>query len=218
MAIASSSLSLASGLAGLTAFAVWVLATAGSTLAVVVGPIGAVIAAVLGVSAIIVEIIVSLNPYTKIDQDINTIKKLSEESKKLLDANMENLQNLVTGRQKNFQFSWVYEVKESLMLEYIQGRAAENKIPVTFRLEIPPVEEDGYMTIGENKVFDKDKYPNNFFWNPSGLEDIGYDFYGKRATEELSGVTVLVCTDLIAGKPNVQLKGADIKTFNEKLP
>ena len=213
-AIASSSLSLASGLAGLTAFAVAALATAGSTIAAVAGPIGAVIGAVLGIASIIVEIIAAHNPYNQIDQDIERIKQLTDNSKIMLDANIANLQKLVPSRG-NFSFSWVYEVNEGLMLAYVRGRVSQSDVPVKFRLENPPREDDGYMVVGENQVLDKGKYPNNVFWNPSGLVNIGYDFYGKKVTEEFNGVTVLVSTDLVAGKPDVVLKGVDIVTYND---
>ena len=217
MAISSSALGLASGLAGITGFAVAALATAGSTIAAVAGPIGAVVGAVLGIASIIVEIIASINPYNEINQHIDMIKTLTENSKKLLDADKENLNNLVPSRT-DFIFSWVFEVNQGLLLEYVRGRWDEYYEPVKFRLKVPPKEEGGYMTIGEMKYLDKGKYPDNVFWNPSGLVDLGYDFYGKKLTEEFKGATVLVSTDMLAGKPDVVLKGTDIETFNAEHP
>ena len=139
MAISSSALGLASGLAGITGFAVAALANAGSTIAAVAGPIGAVVGAVLGIASIIVEIIASINPYKEINQHIDMIKKLTENSKKLLDADKENLNNLVPSRT-DFIFSWVFEVNQGLLLEYVRGRWDEYYEPVKFRLEVPPKE------------------------------------------------------------------------------
>ena len=213
MAISSSVLGLASGLAGITGFAVAALTAAASTIAAVAGPIGAVVEEVLGIASVIVEIIASINPYNEIDEHVDMIKALTENSKKLLDADKENLHKLVPSR-KDFTFSWVYEVNQGLLLEYVRGRWDEYYEPVKFRLEVPPKEEGGYMTVGKMKVLNKERYPSNVFWNPSGLVDLGYDFYGEKLTEEFKGATVLVSTDLLAGKPDVVLKGTDIETFN----
>ena len=64
------------------------------------------------------------------------------------------------------------------------------------------------------KALDKGRYPSNVFWNPSGLVDLGYDFYCNKLTEEFGGTTVLASTDMLAGKPDVVLKGIDIETLN----
>lgn len=215
LGIASNALSLASGIVGITSFAVAALATAGTTLAAVAGPIGAIIGAVLCVASVIVDIISSLNPYRQIDRDISWIKELTENSKKLLDFDQEKLNQFVP-KHVNFQFSWVYEMNQGLALEYVRGRVDEYYKSVTFRLERPPKkDESGYITIGENKELDKSKYPSNFFWNPQGIVKLGYDFYGKALTEEFKGATVIADTGLVAGKPDVVLKGLDIVTYED---
>ena len=138
-AISSSSLSLASGIAGITGFAVGALAAAGSTIAAVAGPIGAVIGAVLGLASILVEIFAAFNPYTKINQDIDLIKKLTDNSKKILDQNMKNLQKMVPSRG-NFSFSWVFEANEGLMLEFVRGRADTDNVPLRDQLHVSALE------------------------------------------------------------------------------
>ena len=109
----------------------------------------------------------------------------------------------------------MFEANEGLMLEFVRGRADTDNVPLKFRLENPPKESDGYMVVGQNQVLDKGKYPQNIFWKPSGLVNIGYDFYGKRVSNEFDGVTVLVSTDLVAGKKDVSLKGVDIVTYKD---
>ncbi len=214
-AIASSSLGLASGLAGLTGFAVAALATAGSTLAAVAGPIGAVIGAVLGIASIIVEIIAAHNPYTQIDADVKMLKQLADKSKELLDTDMQNLGKLLP-TQANFEFSWVYGINQGHLIEYVRGRADEYYVPVKFRLDESGRKEGDYMVVGEKKQFDKSKYPDNLFWNPQGIVDLGYDFYGKKVTEEFNGATVIASTELVAGKAEMELKGLDIITYNNR--
>ena len=216
-AIASSSLSMASGVAGITGFVAGALATVGSTLAAVAGPVGAIIGALLGIASIIVEIIAAFNPYTRINKEIKMIKTLRDNSKKLLDADMKNLANLVTSRS-NFTFSWVFEANQGLMVEHIHGRVKDWQDPLKFRLENPPKEESGYMVVGKNRKFDKGMYAGNLFFSPKGLVNLGYDFYGKKAIKEFKGVTVLVSTDFVDEKKGVDLKGADIETYNKEYP
>lgn len=211
-AIAASSLSLASGLAGITGFVVSALATTGSTLAAVAGPVGALVGAILGLAAIMVEIFTALNPYRQIESHVKMIRDLTDRSKKLLDRNIKDLPNLVPQRD-HFEFSWVYEVNQGLMIENIQGRLQMWGHHVTFKPENPSKEKNGYLVIGPERHLDKSKYPGNFFWNPTGLENIGYDFYGKKVTDEFKGATVIVNTNLIAGKASVELKGLDITTY-----
>ncbi len=210
-AIASSSLGLASGLAGITGFAVAALATAGSTLAAVAGPVGAIIGAILGITAIIVEIIASLNPYIQIDKDIKMLNQLRDASKKYLDADAQNLQKLVP-TQANVSFSWVYELNQGHLIDIVTGRAEEHQQPVVFRLDKTGKTEGSYLIVGEKKQFDKSKYPKNLFWNPQGIIDLGYDFYGKKVTPEFQGATVIGSTELVNGK-GAELRGMDIKTF-----
>ena len=216
-AIASSSLGIASGVAGVTGFVAGALATVGSTLAAVAGPVGAVIGALLGIASIIVEIVAALNPYTQINKEIKLIKTLRDNSKKLLDADMKNLASLVSSRS-NFTFSWVFEANQGLMVEYIHGRVRDWEDPLKFRLETPPKEEGGYMVVGKDRKFDKGRYAGNLFFKPSGLVSLGYDYYGKKAIQQFKGVTVMVTTDYVDEKPGVELKGADIVTYNEEYP
>ena len=219
-AIASCSLSIASGVAGIVGFTVGALATAGSTLAAVAGPVGAVVGAILGIASILVEVAATayVNPYTAINKDIDLIKTLTTNSQKQLDINIENL-NLLFSKQTriDFEFSWVFQSNEGLMLEYVRGRGDEMDVPLKFRLKTPPKEEDGYIVIGKNKDFDKDKYPKTSFVKPTGLIKIGYDFYGKNVAKNFEGVTIFVSSNLVAQTGGV-LKGVDIETFNEKYP
>lgn len=211
-AIAASSLSLASGLAGITGFVVSALATTGSTLAAVAGPVGALVGAILGLAAIMVEIFTALNPYRQIESHVKMIRDLTDRSKKLLDRNIQDLPSLVPQRD-HFEFSWVYEVNQGLMIENIQGRLKRWGHHVMFKPENPSKEENGYLVIGPKRKVDQSMYPGNLFWNPTGLVNIGYDFYGEKVTDQFKGATVIVNTNLVAGKPNVELKGLDITTY-----
>lgn len=212
--IATSSLGIAAGVAGLAGFAVGALAAAGSTLAAVAGPIGAIVGAVLSITSIIIEIIYS-NPYPKIEQDINMLQQLTTKSKEQLDADIGNLHQLIP-RNVDFKFSWVFEMNQGLVIEGVQGRAVERGIEAKFELprQNPPREEDGYITIGKNRKFDKSKYDNSPFWNPRGVVTLGYDFYGKKASEEFNGVTVFATTGLLEDETPV--KGVDITTYNQR--
>ena len=213
--IASNALGIASGIVGLASFAVAALATAGTTIAAVAGPVGAIVGAILGIASVLVEVIASLNPYKQIEQDIQLIRDLTTNSKKLLDVDKEKLKEMVPS-QSNFTFSWIYEMNQGLALEYVRGRSDDNYRPVTFRRETTPREVDGYLVVGKNKKFNKGRYPGNLFWNPKGLVDLGFDFYGKKITEDFNGVTVIAGTSLVAGKPGLVLKGLDIVTYDKE--
>eukprot|EP00795_Rhopilema_esculentum_P015536 gene15536-6799_t len=152
--IASNALGMASGIVGLAGFAVAALATAGTTIAAVAGPVGAIVGAILGIASVLVEVIASLNPYKQIEQDIQLIRDLTTNSKKLLDVDKEKLKEMVPS-QSNFTFSWIYEMNQGLALEYVKGRDEENYVPVKFRRELTPREVDGYLVVGKNKIFDK---------------------------------------------------------------
>eukprot|EP00795_Rhopilema_esculentum_P015537 gene15537-6800_t len=209
--IASNALGMASGIVGLASFAVAALATAGTTIAAVAGPVGAIVGAILGIASVLVEVIASLNPYKQIEQDIQLIRDLTTNSKKLLYVDEEKLKEMVPS-QSNFTFSWIYEMNQGLALEYVKGRDEENCVPVKFRREPAPREVDGYLVVGKNKIFDKGRYPGNLFWNPQGLVNLGYDFYGKKMKEKFNGATVIAGTSLVAGKSGLVLKGLDIVT------
>ena len=213
--IASNALGMASGMVGLASFAVAALATAGTTIAAVAGPVGAIVGAILGIASVLVEVIASLNPYKQIEQDIQLIRDLTTNSKKLLDVDKEKLKEMVPS-QSNFTFSWIYEMNQGLALEYVKGRDEENYVPVKFRRELAPREVDGYLVVGKNKIFDKGRYPGNLFWNPQGLVNLGYDFYGKKMTENFNGATVIAGTSLVAGKSGLVLKGLDIVTYSSQ--
>ena len=144
-AIAASSLSLASGLAGTTGFVVSAFATTGFTLAAVAGPVGALVGGILGLAAIMVEISTALKPYRQIES--HSIRDLTDRSKKLLDRNINDLPKLVPQRD-HFEFSWVYEVNQGLMIENIQGRTQMWGHHVAFKPENPSKEENGYLVIG----------------------------------------------------------------------
>ena len=212
--IATSSLGIAAGVAGLAGFAVGALATAGSTLAAVAGPIGAIVGAVLSITSIIIEIIYS-NPYPKIEQDINMLQELTTKSKEQLDADISNLHQLIP-RHVDFKFSWVFEMNQGLAIEGVPGRIVEkgNDVKFEFPRQNSPREEDGYIIIGKNRKFDKSKYDNSIFWNPRGVVTLGYDFYGKKVSEEFNGVTVFATTGLL--EEGTPVKGVDITTYKQR--
>ena len=101
-------------------------------------------------------------------------------------------------------------------MENIQGRMKKWGHSVQFKFENPPKEENGYLVIGPARHLDRSMYPGNLFWNPTGLVNIGYDFYGKKVKNQFKGATVIANTNLVAGKPNVQLKGLDITTYKSE--
>ena len=201
--IASASLGVASGAVGVTAFVVGALATAGSTLAAVAGPVGAIIGCLLSLAAIIVDLINSVNPYGTIKDHLETIQKLKEGSLLYL-QNQVNITHQVTPAFKqNTGFDTIYEINQGNLIqgmrtESVQHISGVDDDPnIMFKATISPGQENGYLTMGKNRMFDKSEYGNIIF-RPKGIVPIGYDFYGNITKPNGKGMTVVANTAMVA--------------------
>eukprot|EP00112_Aurelia_sp_Birch-Aquarium-sp1_P017011 Seg3905.1 transcript_id=Seg3905.1/GoldUCD/mRNA.D3Y31 product="hypothetical protein" protein_id=Seg3905.1/GoldUCD/D3Y31 len=220
--IASASLGIASGAVGIASFAVAALATAGTALAAFAGPIGAIIGCLLGLTAIIIDLVNSVNPYNNIKQQLETLHALKTESLKFLDTPV-NIARDFTPHGLNTGFDTIYEVNQAALIDFAGARTEGNnywlgldKDPTIFFKARDPVQREGdYLANGKNRVYDKSRYQNIFF-RPEGTPHIGYDFYGKNGVSSTSeghraGVTVRVNTALIAD--NFWQRGIEINTL-----
>ena len=214
--IASASLGVASGAVGVTAFVVGALATAGSTLAAVAGPIGAIIGCVLSLASIIIDLINSENPYGTIKNHLETIQKLKEGSLKYL-QNQVNITHQVTPVFKyNTGFDTIYEINQGNLIQGMRGESVkhisgvDDDPNIIFDGKISPGRENGYLTKGKKRIFDKSKYPQNLFFRPQGLVPLGYDFYGNVTKPNRKGVTVVANTAMVA--EHFWIRGVHIDT------
>eukprot|EP00112_Aurelia_sp_Birch-Aquarium-sp1_P008842 Seg1985.6 transcript_id=Seg1985.6/GoldUCD/mRNA.D3Y31 product="hypothetical protein" protein_id=Seg1985.6/GoldUCD/D3Y31 len=187
LSIVSASLGVASGAVGIASFAFAALAPAASTIAAVGGPIGAIIGCLLGLTAIIIDLINSVNPYTKIKQQLETLQALKTESLKYLDAPV-NIAKDFAPQGLNTGFDTIYEVNQASLVDFA-GARTEDYVPwvgldddpiIFFKAKDPVQSEGDYLVKGKNRVFDKSKFQNVFF-KPSGKPHVGFDFYGKNA-------------------------------------
>ena len=201
--IASASMGVASGAVGVTAFVVGALATAGSTLAAVAGPVGAIIGCLLSLASIIIDLINSVNPYGTIKNHLETIQKLKEGSLQYLENQVNITQQVTPVFKQNTGFDSIYEINQGNLILGMRADSVQN-IPgvdddpnILFDAEISPGEEDGYLTMGKNRIFDKSKYGNIIF-KPKGKVTLGYDFYGKLVKPNGKGVTVVANTAMVA--------------------
>ena len=170
--IASASLGVASGAVGLTAFVVGALATAGSTLAAVAGPVGVVIGCVLSLAAIIIDLINVANPYGTIKNHLETIQKLKEGSLQYLQNQVNITQQVTPVFNGHTGFDTIYEVNQGNLIESMQGDRIwgfENISDLEFFASKKPGKENGYLTMGMKRLFDKSNYGSNFFFQPEGI-------------------------------------------------
>ena len=68
---------------------------------------------------------------------------------------------------------------------------------IMFKATISPGQENGYLTMGKNRMFDKSEYGNIIF-RPKGIVPIGYDFYGNITKPNGKGMTVVANTAMVA--------------------
>ena len=201
--IASASLGVASGAVGLTAFIVGALATAGSTLALVAGPVGAIIGCLLSLAAIIIDLVNNKNPYGDIKNHLETIQKLKEGSLQYL-HNKEKITHQLTNVFKyNTGFETIYEINQGNLIvgmrgESIQHISGVDRDPnIIFDAKVSPGHENGYLTLGKNRIFDKSKY-QNLIYKPEGIVQLGFDFYGNITKRHGKGMTVVANTAMVA--------------------
>ena len=215
MNIASASLGVASGAVGLTAFVVGALATAGTALAAFAGPVGAIIGCLLSLASIVIDLINSQNPYGRIKDHIGIIQKLKEGSLEYLE-NQVNITKEVTPYFKhNTGFNTIYEINQGNLIEGMRSsehqpiQGVDNEPNLIFSARSPAGRENGYITRGKKRTFDKSNYAN-IIYQPEGTVDLGYDFYGKKTKEEGQGVTIIANTAMVA--KDFWIRGVHIDT------
>ena len=201
--IASASMGVASGAVGVTAFVVGALATTGSTLAAVAGPVGAIIGCLLSLASIIIDFINSVNPYGTIKNHLETIQKLKEGSLQYLENQVDITQQITSVFKQNAGFDTIYEINQGNLIvglrdeQFLSVKGVDKDKNIIFNAKIRPGQEDGYLTMGKNRIFDNSKY-GNFFFRPTGKVSLGYDFYGKAPKRNGKGVTVVANTAMVA--------------------
>ncbi len=117
MSIASASLGIASGVVGVASFAVAALATAGSALAAFAGPVGAIIGLMLGLAAIIIDLVNSVNPYNTMKQELETLRKLKTDSLKYLEA-PSHIAEQFAPDGLNTGFDTIYVVNQATLVDF----------------------------------------------------------------------------------------------------
>ena len=217
--IASASLGVASGAVGVTAFVVGALATAGSTLAAVAGPIGTIIGCVLSLASIIIDLINSANPHITIGEHLDAIQRLKEGSLEYLQNQVNITQQLSPIFNNNTGFDTIYEVNQGNLIVSMKGDniwGFENIHDLVFNASIKPGKENGYLTMGDKRIFDKSNYGSNFFFQPEGIVQLGYDFYGNVTNPKGKGVTVVANTAMVAEKFNIRGFVIDTRVQDDK--
>ena len=217
--IASASLGVASGAVGVTAFVVGALATAGSTLAAVAGPVGAIIGCVLSLASIIIDLINSANPYGTIKNHLETIQKLKEGSLQYLQNQVNITQQVTPIFNGNTGFDTIYEVNQGNLIVSMRGDTIwgfENISDPEFFASKRPGKENGYLTMGIKRLFDKSNYGSNFFFHPEGIVPLGYDFYGNVTNPNGKGVTVVANTAMVAEQFSIRGVRIDTKVENDE--
>ena len=184
------------GMVGISAFLHSV--SAGSTIA---GPLGAIVGALLGLVATLIDIS-SSNPSSNVDTTIKNLRTLTQASKKELNDTRNFL--LPLGK-----FGTIYESNAANMIEVLGMPPA----PLSFKPFSGGATSGKYLGAGKFRTVDLSKF-SNAYWTMSGTEPIGYDFYGKRDDKNSQGVTVFVDTKFVktSGTP---LKGAMIQTYSD---
>ena len=214
--IASASLGVASGAVGVTSFVVGALATAGSVVATVAGPVGAIVGCVLSLASIIIDLINSANPYGTIKDHLETIQKLKKGSLQYLQNQVNTTRQITPVFKQNTGFDTIYEINQGNLIEANRPglpslwSGVDRDPDVIFDARNSPGNESGYLTMGKKRIFDKSKYPQNFFFRPQGLVPLGYDFYGNVTKPNGKGVTVVVNTAMVA--EHFWIRGVHIDT------
>lgn len=184
------------GIVGISTF-IYSVAT-GSTIA---GPLGAIVGALLGLVATLIDVF-SSNPSSNIDATIKNLRTLTQASK----DELSDTRNFLLPLGK---FGTIYESNAANMIEVLGMPPA----PLSFKPSSGGATSDGYLGAGKFRMVDLSQF-SNAYWTVSGTEPIGYDFYGKRDDKNSQGITVFVDTKLVkpSGRP---LKGAVIQTYSD---
>ena len=220
--IASASLGVASGAVGVTAFVVGALATAGSTLAAVAGPVGAIIGCVLSLASIIIDLINSANPHVTIGEHLDAIQKLKEGSLKYLQNQVNITQQVSPIFNQNTGFDTIYEVNQGNLIVAMRNDQSEriwgfeDSTDLVFNASMKPGKENGYLTMGKKRMFDKSNYGSNFFFQPEGIVELGYDYYGNVTNPEGKGVTVVANTAMVAEQFSIRGVRIDTEVENDE--
>ena len=186
-----------SGIVGVNTF-IYSVAT-GSTIA---GPLGAIVGALLGLVATFIDVFGS-NPSSNIETTLKNLRTLTKASK----DELKDTRNFLLPLGK--KFGTIYESNAANMIEVLGMPHA----PLSFKPFTGGATSGGYLGAGKFRMVDATKFSNTY-WTVTGVEPIGYDFYGKRGDGNSHGVTVFVDTKLVktSGRP---LKGAMIQTYSD---
>ncbi|XP_048587495.1 uncharacterized protein LOC116608458 [Nematostella vectensis] len=194
----SASLGIAAGVAGVGTFLAGII-----TGSAIIGPIGALIGAVLGLAATLIDIF-SSNPSSNMEQTIKSLKALTGACK-------EEVKFTAGYAGPLGKFGEIYESNQAILLD-ITGMP---KGPLKFRKAKTAADTEGFLSAGERRTIDGSVFSNTY-WTVSGSEEIGYDFYGRSraAPERTFGVSVFVDTKLV-NRSGTPYKGVDIQTYNK---
>ncbi|XP_032223238.2 uncharacterized protein LOC116604647 [Nematostella vectensis] len=195
-----SSLGIASSVVGISSFVI-----AATTSLTVLGPIGALASALLGIAGTIYDIYSSY-PSCNMQKMIRHLEALSDECR----SEVKSSASLAL-KAGNLNGT-IYESNPSCMI-FVNGIEPEK--PLKFKPgDEYKVEGETFVVAGENRVLNNDVF-SNLYWTVSGHTNVGYDFYGKFIKGH--GVTVFLDTKLINGSSDsvsLGLRGANIQTYS----
>lgn len=92
----------------------------------------------------------------------------------------------------------------------------EDSTDLVFNASMKPGKENGYLTMGKKRMFDKSNYGSNFFFQPEGIVELGYDYYGNVTNPEGKGVTVVANTAMVAEQFSIRGVRIDTEVENDE--
>ena len=92
----------------------------------------------------------------------------------------------------------------------------EDRGDLVFNASMKPGKENGYLTMGKKRMFDKSNYGSNFFFQPEGIVELGYDYYGNVTNPEGKGVTVVANTAMVAEQFSIRGVRIDTEVENDE--
>ena len=92
----------------------------------------------------------------------------------------------------------------------------EDSTDLVFNASMKPGKENGYLTMGKKRMFDKSNYGSNFFFQPEGIVELGYDYYGNVTNPEGKGVTVVANTAMVAKQFSIRGVRIDTEVENDE--
>ena len=219
--IAAASLSIAAGVVGLSTFIAAVV-----TGTAVLGPIGALAGAILGIAATLVEIFASPG-YDKAaveayNERLGQLRDLRDACKARIDKRMEILKKMGSQYSDvyvNNQAACIADSNFNLRFKDIQTESKASFYERRYvgrtrnRAEIlAELDDQQYLCVGDKNFLFSPIKPLNPPFSGLGKEMgwVGFDFYGKFKTDtEYGGVHVFIDSDFIS---DLELKGVELDT------